>query len=313
MRLGFIIMYNVAESVKLLYNAFRRKDIEIELFPVCAKEVWDDTRSRLEKFDGDLIFSWQGIGCPPELLADKKMPKIIWTFDDPRRFTSNRQPEILMAHDVILTCDAGCVTKYRALGKKSEWFPPAADAELGRNAKTKTDYCADISFVGQGHRLSEFDTALLDRSTLMRKVLERFPGKSVKIWTRQASSWDDIPPEIFQGPVLYDDALSVFAHSKINLNAHCSFHNADRYCNERIVLAMSAGGFVLCDKVPGLKNWLTKGVMFYSSIDECLDKIQYYLSHERERRLIASQGQKFILDNWTYDHFVEKLLPLVKQ
>lgn len=313
MKLGFVIMYNVAESVKLLYNAFRRKNIEVELFPVCAKEVWDDTRTRLEKFDGDLIFSWQGINCPPELVAPKKMPKVIWTFDDPRRFTTERQKDVLLAHDWILTCDAGCVAKYRAMGRRSEWFPPAADPELANSIQTRPEYNADISFVGQGHRLSEFDTALLDRSTLMQQVIKRFPDKVIKIWTRQANSWDNIPPGVFQGSVLYDDSLSVFAQSKINVNAHCSFHNADRYCNERTVLAMSAGGFVLCDKVPGLKKWLTKGIMFYSSMEECLDKIQYYLSHDKERKWIAAQGQQFILENWTYDHFVDKLLTLIKE
>jgi len=53
-----------------------------------------------------------------------------------------------------------------------------------------------------------------------------------------------------------------------------------------------------------------KEVETYDSIDECIDKIKYYLLNEEEREKIAKAGQVRTLKEHTYEKRIEKLFDL---
>ena len=44
---------------------------------------------------------------------------------------------------------------------------------------------------------------------------------------------------------------------------------------------------------------------------ECLDLITYYLKNDEVREKIARNGQKYVSENYTWKHSVEKILKII--
>ena len=79
--------------------------------------------------------------------------------------------------------------------------------------------------------------------------------------------------------------------------------------NERCFKILCAGGFCISDNIEGInKIFNGNGVVFADSPDDFKEKIDYYLSHEDERKEIATTGRQFILDNHTNFHRIAQIL-----
>ena len=50
--------------------------------------------------------------------------------------------------------------------------------------------------------------------------------------------------------------------------------------------------------------------VYYDSYESLMDKVDYYLSHEKERRDIAENGYRKICKAHTYEHRVDELFPI---
>ena len=99
----------------------------------------------------------------------------------------------------------------------------------------------------------------------------------------------------------------VFAGSRINLNITLrSIHSGIPL---RVLDIMACGGFVLTNWQPEIAEHFRDGVeiALYSSLEECMDKVSYYLSHEEERRRIAHAGQRKVEETFSYQAGLLKL------
>lgn len=84
----------------------------------------------------------------------------------------------------------------------------------------------------------------------------------------------------------------VFHESKINLNI--TLRTIESGIPLRALDVMASGGFLLSNYQPELEEWFVDGeelVLFHNK-EDCLEKIDYYLTREEERRRIAEKGQK---------------------
>lgn len=73
---------------------------------------------------------------------------------------------------------------------------------------------------------------------------------------------------------------------------------------------MAAGGFVLtsyCAETAELFEEDREIVMFRNP-EELMEKVDYYLTHDRERRQIAEAGQKKVMRCYTYEKKMRELL-----
>ena len=50
----------------------------------------------------------------------------------------------------------------------------------------------------------------------------------------------------------------------------------------------------------------------YTDYEELVSKIQYYLSHSKERERIAKAGHEFFLENRTWTHTAKDLLDVIR-
>nr|MCR5733353.1 glycosyltransferase [Lachnospiraceae bacterium] len=108
----------------------------------------------------------------------------------------------------------------------------------------------------------------------------------------------------------YRTMPKVFANSRINLNITLrSIHTGIPL---RALDIMGCGGFLLSDYQAELAENFEEGreMVMFRDLDDCLAKIEYYLSHEDERRQIAQTGKKAVLERFDMKDQLSKLFML---
>lgn len=99
----------------------------------------------------------------------------------------------------------------------------------------------------------------------------------------------------------------VFAGSRINLNI--SLRSIHSGIPLRVLDIMACGGFVLSNRQTEITEYFKEGVeiVTFGSMEECIDKVHYYLSHEEERRQIAEAGQRKVKNGFSYETGLARL------
>lgn len=99
----------------------------------------------------------------------------------------------------------------------------------------------------------------------------------------------------------------VFAGSRINLNI--SLRSIHSGIPLRVLDIMACGGFVLSNWQPEIAEYFEEGaeIVTFRGMEECMDKVHYYLSHEEERRQIAAAGRRKVKEEFSYEAGVRRL------
>jgi hypothetical protein len=277
--------HNVIEwsTPSSIYEEFKSRGWEVELVNI-KDEFGNTTEKYLKEFvesdsnpDIVLFMDW---GQFDSIYLDKKYkPNSFWmqeSGDDPQRFFVNHT----LAHKFhfTFTPDYQSYLKYKQLGINAEWITHFADTRIYKPYDVPIEYVA-VSSRGQGH--SEFIDAMADvrhgQITNQRGFLGEDHGKFLcsGLMVIQNSRFQEITRRIFEG-------------------ACC-------------------GRLVLTDRLPEstrIEELLEdkKHIVYYDNINDCMDKINYYGEHTEERELIAKQGRKHILNNYTQTQVVDKLI-----
>lgn len=110
----------------------------------------------------------------------------------------------------------------------------------------------------------------------------------------------------------YEEMPYVFHNSKINLNI--SLRSIKSGIPLRCMDILGAGGFLLTNYQADFFDYFEPDVdfVFYESIDDCLDKIDFYLNHETERAAIAAHGHATAAANHNFKKCFEELLKIAE-
>lgn len=147
-----------------------------------------------------------------------------------------------------------------------------------------------------------------DRILLLNMLSENY-----RLMLYTASNRKLVPGAVCAGTVAYRQEMpGVFRHSKINLNM--TLRSIQSGIPLRALDIMGAGGFLLSNYQPELAEQFEDGkeLALYASLEELLDKTQYYLSHEEERREIAYQGFRKVQTLFSYETRVKQMLEIVE-
>ena len=154
------------------------------------------------------------------------------------------------------------------------WIPLACDPTLYKNNYQVRDI--DLSFIG----------ALGAPKSYRNKVL-------TKIF--------EIYPHSFEGKFISPFEMGKkYSRSKIVFNISI---NGD--LNMRFFEALGSGALLITDRIQnGLSNLFVEGEHYvgYSSANEALEKIKFYLENDDARLKIAKAGQKLALKSHTYNN-----------
>ena len=98
----------------------------------------------------------------------------------------------------------------------------------------------------------------------------------------------------------YEEMPEVFAHSKVNLNI--SLRSIRTGIPLRAMDIMGAGGFLLTNYQADMFRHFELGKHFdyYTSVEEAVDKADYYIKHEDERSRIAAAAYEEMKNGHTY-------------
>jgi hypothetical protein len=130
-----------------------------------------------------------------------------------------------------------------------------------------------------------------NRIQWLEKLCEKYP---IKIWARW-SGWIPRKSPIwtaYQGELYGLDMFNVLNNSLISLNKHID--TAGEYAdNMRLFEATGVGSMLITDWKRNLRDFFDKEeVVSYTSLEDCMEKISYYLDHPDEQRKVASKGQR---------------------
>jgi spore maturation protein CgeB len=100
----------------------------------------------------------------------------------------------------------------------------------------------------------------------------------------------------------------IFRRSKINLNS--TLRSIQTGMPLRVIEIMGAGGFCLTNYQAELAEYFENGkdLVWYESMEDMLDKAEYYLAHDSEREAIATNGRERIAEGFTYEILLKKML-----
>ncbi|MDX1666096.1 MAG: glycosyltransferase [Saprospiraceae bacterium] len=120
----------------------------------------------------------------------------------------------------------------------------------------------------------------------------------------------------FQGPTSGLEMYQIYKDSMINLNDYVDTADG-RGFNQRMFEVMGAGGFLLTRQAPNFEKDFPPDIFItYTGPEDCIDKISYFLNHEKEREEIAAAGQQFVIERYDYRRitreFGEDLKSLLK-
>ena len=252
-----------------------------------------------------------------------------WFADDHWRFQEFTRNWAPLFHWSVTT-DHEAVEKYHAIGYRnvirSQW---GFNHFLYEPVNISPE--CDVSFVGQAHSNRKKFVEILKRSNV-----------SVECWGR---GWSN-------GRLSQEAMIALYSKSKINLNftessvswrakplakvffsrrADDSLHiKTPRQTSAYLATLLKerraqikgrnfeipgAGGFLLTQYVQGIEEYFVPGleIATFSTEDELLERIQYFLSHDREREVVKSAGYKRALTDHTFQKRFEDIFQIIFQ
>ena len=132
----------------------------------------------------------------------------------------------------------------------------------------------------------------MDRSRNAR-LSELMLQTPLEVWTRPQSWLESaFDPNRSHAPVHGLDFYSVLQRSRTTFNLHT---DEARGCvgNQKLFQATGVGACTITDRGANLHDLFNDGteIVTYDGIEDCVEKVNYLLSHEDERRDIAAAGR----------------------
>ena len=195
--------------------------------------------------------------------------------------------------DYCLTNAIEAVPKYRELGARVILTVPVGGGIPMDRDWSNIEERHEVSFVG----LKEADREQYINVLRNRNIPVHVFGKG----------WG--------GRVPYEEMRDIFKTSKINLNFSRTHHDNKLGIKGRVFEVCLAGGFLLMEYVPSIENYfvLDKEIVCFKNAEEMIDKVIYYLNHDKQRRDIAQAGWKRAINEYTPFHMLSKVFREIEE
>lgn len=151
----------------------------------------------------------------------------------------------------------------------------------------------------------------LGRKRIVLALAKRYPAFKVfgeNGWLRE------LPKERIGTAKYYDNLCATYRKAKITVDINrMVIRNG---CTQRAFDAPASGAFVITSSKPVVHElFVTSGaereMVVFKSQSELCNLIDYYLTHDDERRAIADRGMRKVLAGHTYDHRIAEMFRTV--
>lgn len=289
-----------------------------------VKESYKKFVKDLNDYDPDVVFILKAGPSEGNMDEIKKEDRttMFFTLDDP----AVRINPIALKSDYIFTSCEDSKEKYEKSGGKAKTLYIGFDQDFyfgSRDSDTvyiynkkkkkwieeicgEEKFKTDILMTGQDYedRYRNLRYTPTRVNVAKRLIREHF---DVSIWGW--GNWSNYPE--------LQNAYKGLVHNRVLGKLHdrakiiiCEFGSRANMClNLRFFEIMGMGKLNMCYRQKGIPEMFpeNKEVVYWNTLDELVDKCRYYLSHQKERELIAKAGQKHILTEYTTYHQVKKM------
>ncbi|MBD2871531.1 CgeB family protein [Paenibacillus arenilitoris] len=284
--------------------------------------VHDDVPGTALAWRPDVVLVFSGYYLPIEQIYPIKqagIKTVIWLTDDP--YTLDVTLNKAIVYDHIFTQESNCVPLYQSFGcRKVTYLPLAADRTIYRPQYTDSSYEFDICFLGVAfvNRVALFD-ALAPYLSKKKVLIAGLGWEKLKNYRLLKKS---IRGNQWMTP---NETAKYYCGSKIVINMHRPydepFHNENskmitaKSINPRTFEIASCGAFQLTDirEDLSLSYKPHHEVETFRDVKEFMEKADYYLTHEEDRRRIALAGLARTLLDHSYLRRVTQLMGAIVQ
>ncbi len=258
------------------------------------------SRLVLTRFQPDLLF-FHGLDISPALLAlSKNRIPVIMYFDDCLRMIDDQKFEKLIRlarqADIFYLTNRGEISLYRKQGVNARFITGGCDPDAHYPVSLPPAvYHSEVAFIGKPNTP--------ERVAFLRQVAQTF---DLKIW---GSGWSKLGLQSHAAHVYAPEYRKICAGAKIVLGWNVD-SGLELYFSNRTWYTLACGGFLLTHYSPRLEELFNPGgeLDWFTTIDEGLDKIRYYLNHEEKRQNIARAGYRLVHEKYRYTDLVQRMM-----
>jgi hypothetical protein len=233
---------------------------------------------------------------------------------DPRildHIDTKRQPR----HDFVF---AGSIVKGESYHNKREQLLRNLIHETGLEIWSNVDvpsFGARVRYHSKNllHRVGSASKAV----PALHSVLSGLPRLGPHLACNEAPPRPYVTPEVASlacAPVFGRSMFQLLAETRVALNTHIDLAR-EHASNMRLFEATGVKTCLLTEHQQNLDTLFVpdQEVVTYNSVEEAVEKVEYLLTHEDERRRIAQAGQARTLRDHTFENRAEQLDQTIRQ
>jgi len=224
--------------------------------------------------------------CRYDLRRFRNAVKAFWAIDsfNEQRIFMYENVAGIDSYDLVFAAHRLGVERFREHGVEARFLPLALRYEWIYRPMSGVGKSYDVVFVGRLQRGTHSR-----RMRILGEIVERLRRHGVRV--HYTAAW-------------HHDASRLYNSSRIVLNV-----SRLSELNLRVFEALGTRSFLLSDDGE-VRLVLEPGrhLEVFSSVEEAVDKILYYLGDSEARERIASEGHREVLEKHTMFHRVEKII-----
>lgn len=150
---------------------------------------------------------------------------------------------------------------------------------------------------------------VMERHRLLKRISEQF---ELALYTHSDTS--GLPKAKNGGYIhYYNEMPIVFAESDINLNI--TLRSILTGIPLRVLDVAACGGFLISNFQTEVAEWFQEGkeIVFFTCEEELVEKCDYYLKHDTERKKIAKQGYERVRQDFSYAERIKVILKTLER
>ncbi len=232
--------------------------------------------------DADIFWNVNGANVHPAWLADLRTFNVYGCFDDPESTAQLSEP-VAKYFDAAFVGNLACLPMYQSWGmRRVAWCPIGIvhhDFPEGISTEVLVTRNRDIPTAFVGERESSWRQTRLDR------LVSEFPDAVFR-----GNGWP-------LGRISDEDRRLLYRDTRVGWN----IHNSLGPINVRLFALPANAVMQICDNRCRLGQFmkLEHEVIGFDTIEQCIDRTKYFLTHDAERSEIAANGHRRYLADYS--------------
>jgi len=284
---------------------------------------YDNVIAAARQFKPQVVLALDGVQMFSPVMLDQLrsmgIRTAVWFVDDP--YYTDFTVTMAFHYDHVFTIELSCYRLYQDMGHKSvHYMPLGVDPQLFRPMQVPPKYLSDICFIG---------TAFWNRVQFFEAAAPMLRGRKLRIiglWWDRMKNYKRLKSDIWLNQWLTpEETAKYYNGARIVVNLHRAPDDITYNRNSMGVPALSlnprafeitaCGAFQLSDVREDMARFLQPGgqIETFSSVQEFVDKVGYYLANHEARQTIAVSGLKRVLEEHTFRKRIADMLRIIAE